>query len=589
MDELLDGLVPGLPGRGRGPSCDRAEGVPLYAVETVRMLLDRGLLVQEGRGLRLDRLRSRCSRSRRRCIADRGPTRRARARRARCSRTEPCSARRSREASRALAGSTERLERARALVVRRCSGSSRPALAGARSVRLSAGPRPARRLRDALASASDAARHLAAAEQLETGVQADQDEVIEVIASHYLDAYRALPAGGRRGRAPGESGPRCWRSAGERAASLAAAAEARRYFEQASSSPTSRRNGRRFSRAPARWRAGAADPEAGDGRSSRSRSRSTSAPARSHIAARVAATARLYGSRFTGRREEAVAQTRARVRGHLARRRLTRTSPSSPPGSALNYWFLGDLERSAERAELALDVAEAQGYPQPLSLALRSKGAVAFSRGHIEEAGALGGRALEIALEHDLSREAATSYFIVSDGEFRRDRYESALVLLTRLRSRSRASSGSRTSSGRRSPRWRIRSSCSAAGTRRSRRWRSRPRSTPARAACCSACSSRCSRSTWRAATSRRHGGSYSLFDHLEGSIDVQDRVLPSGGAWARSSCADGRLHRRARRRRGRDRRGEHARLRPAGCQAGGHGRPRGRARARRQREGERA
>ena len=48
MEELLSGLVPGLPDDLRAQILDRAEGVPLYAVETVRMLLDRGLLVQEG-------------------------------------------------------------------------------------------------------------------------------------------------------------------------------------------------------------------------------------------------------------------------------------------------------------------------------------------------------------------------------------------------------------------------------------------------------------------------------------------------------------------------------------------------------------
>ena len=47
MEELLEGLVPGLPDRLRGQILARAQGVPLYAVETVRMLLDRGLLVQE--------------------------------------------------------------------------------------------------------------------------------------------------------------------------------------------------------------------------------------------------------------------------------------------------------------------------------------------------------------------------------------------------------------------------------------------------------------------------------------------------------------------------------------------------------------
>ena len=48
MGELLDGLVPGLPIALREQILDRAEGVPLYAVETVRMLLDRGDLVQDG-------------------------------------------------------------------------------------------------------------------------------------------------------------------------------------------------------------------------------------------------------------------------------------------------------------------------------------------------------------------------------------------------------------------------------------------------------------------------------------------------------------------------------------------------------------
>ena len=41
MDELLEGLVPGSPRTCERPILARAEGVPLYAVETVRMLLDR--------------------------------------------------------------------------------------------------------------------------------------------------------------------------------------------------------------------------------------------------------------------------------------------------------------------------------------------------------------------------------------------------------------------------------------------------------------------------------------------------------------------------------------------------------------------
>src|SRR5205823_3389014 len=52
MEEMLDGLVPGLPDEVRAKILDRAEGIPLYAMETVRMLLDRGLLALEGSAYR---------------------------------------------------------------------------------------------------------------------------------------------------------------------------------------------------------------------------------------------------------------------------------------------------------------------------------------------------------------------------------------------------------------------------------------------------------------------------------------------------------------------------------------------------------
>src|SRR4051812_50212150 len=45
---MLDGLAPGLPAELVGDIVHRADGIPLYAVETIRMLQDRGLLVQEG-------------------------------------------------------------------------------------------------------------------------------------------------------------------------------------------------------------------------------------------------------------------------------------------------------------------------------------------------------------------------------------------------------------------------------------------------------------------------------------------------------------------------------------------------------------
>jgi tetratricopeptide (TPR) repeat protein len=50
MAELVSGMVPGLPATAAARIAAAAEGVPLYAVETARMLLDRGLLVRAADG-----------------------------------------------------------------------------------------------------------------------------------------------------------------------------------------------------------------------------------------------------------------------------------------------------------------------------------------------------------------------------------------------------------------------------------------------------------------------------------------------------------------------------------------------------------
>jgi len=44
IGQLLDGLVTGLPQAARARIVGRAEGIPLYAIETVRGLLDKGVL-----------------------------------------------------------------------------------------------------------------------------------------------------------------------------------------------------------------------------------------------------------------------------------------------------------------------------------------------------------------------------------------------------------------------------------------------------------------------------------------------------------------------------------------------------------------
>src|SRR6185369_2221296 len=52
MQLLLAGLVPGLPAASVDRIVARADGIPLYAVETVRMLLAQGKLVKDGEAYR---------------------------------------------------------------------------------------------------------------------------------------------------------------------------------------------------------------------------------------------------------------------------------------------------------------------------------------------------------------------------------------------------------------------------------------------------------------------------------------------------------------------------------------------------------
>jgi tetratricopeptide (TPR) repeat protein len=94
------------------------------------------------------------------------------------------------------------------------------------------------------------------------------------------------------------------------------------------------------------------------------------------------------------------------------------------------YWFLGDQERAAERAEFALEIAEKQDLPAAVAIALRAKGAVLLTRGHRNEADALLKQALEVAIAHDLLEDASTCCFILSDRCFRDDRYADALHYL---------------------------------------------------------------------------------------------------------------------------------------------------------------
>jgi class 3 adenylate cyclase/tetratricopeptide (TPR) repeat protein len=427
MEALLAGLVPGLPGTVRDQILARAEGVPLYAVETVRMLLDRGVLVQEGSVYRplgtIDELE--VPETLHALIAARLD---------------------------GLSSEERRLVQDGSVLGKTFSNAALAALTGLPDseldpvlhslvrkevLSLQSDPRSPEHgqygfLQDlvrhvayeTLSHRERRARHLAAAEHI--GSALAEDEVAEVVASHLVEAYRLDPDAADA-TAIKQRARLALVGAGERASSLAAASEAQRYFEDAAvlaDEPVER--------ADLLTRAGELAGFAGDrGTGQRLIDEAIGiyeAEGDTHGEAR--ASGRL-GSMlsFTDRRDEATARLE-RAYEVLSGEEPDRDLADIAAQLSRTYWFGGDLERAGQRADLALDIAEALDLPESLVFALRAKAAVSFSRGHPEESFALLKHSLDLALEHEYAYHASTCYFLLSDRCFRRDRYAEALTLL---------------------------------------------------------------------------------------------------------------------------------------------------------------
>jgi predicted ATPase/class 3 adenylate cyclase len=234
MQELLEGLVPGLPEALQKQILAQAQGVPLYAVETVRMLLDRGLLTQEGAVYRpsgeIETLE--VPETLQALIA---------------ARLDGLSA----EERRLLQDGAVLGKTFTPAALATLSGLSAPELEPLLSglvrkevLGVQADPRSPEHgqygfLQDlvrhvayqTLSKRERKNRHLAAAAHLETAF-ADQDEVVEVLASHYLAAANAAPEADDAPAIRAQAGGMLAR-AGARAGSLGAPDEGQRYYEQA--------------------------------------------------------------------------------------------------------------------------------------------------------------------------------------------------------------------------------------------------------------------------------------------------------------------------------------------------------------------
>ncbi|MGH7418892.1 MAG: ATP-binding protein, partial [Candidatus Rokuibacteriota bacterium] len=232
MRELLRGLVPGLPDDAVRTILERAEGVPLYAVETVRMLIDRGQVVPEGDRYALagqiDRLA--VPETLQALVAARidanDPADRAILADAAIvgqSFTLPALAGITGQADTALGAALDRLVR-RELLIRDDDprsperGQYRFVQAIVREIAY-----------ETLSKKDRRAKHLAAARHFEA---LGDEELAGVLASHYLEAYRATPAGPEAEALAGQARIALG-AAADRAASLHSHAVALRHFEDA--------------------------------------------------------------------------------------------------------------------------------------------------------------------------------------------------------------------------------------------------------------------------------------------------------------------------------------------------------------------
>ena len=185
-------------------------------------------------------------------------------------------------------------------------------------------------------------RHLAAAAYLTTTFAEEEDEVVEVIASHYLAAHEAAPDAED---APDirERAQTMLVRAGERAESLAASAEARRYYEQAAKLDDDPSHRARLLDRPPRWLQGPGIPVGSGVRRAR-RSRSTRVRAR-----RMRPPASISG--WAGSKP---APGDGRV-VDTAQRALSVISEDEPDEDfallaaslANGYWVAGDLQRAS--------------------------------------------------------------------------------------------------------------------------------------------------------------------------------------------------------------------------------------------------
>jgi class 3 adenylate cyclase/tetratricopeptide (TPR) repeat protein len=430
VGDLLRGLAPGLPNELSAQIVDRAEGVPLYAVETVRMLLDRGLLkrtedgyrptgpietlaipetLQSLAAARLDALDP----AERRVLSDAAVLGKTFAR----------------EALAAFSGlSEEELEPHLQSLMRKEILNLQVDPLSAERNELSFVQDLLRRVAyETLSVRERKARHLAAAAQL--GAERDgDDDLAAIVAAHYLAAYQA-GVNDEDAEELKEQARTALTRAGKRAASLAAGGEAARYFAQAadlSEQP--------LERAELLELAGRAALQNGEVPLADQTLRQAVELLEAHGERRAAASVsarRAEALRTVDRIDEAYALMQA------AYDELSGGEPDE--GLALVTaqlariaYFAGEQERGREASEAAIDMAETLQLPEVLAEALNAKAMLNWNRPH--EAGALLREAVRVAAEHDLVPATLRAQFNLSAVSIEHSRFAEAEQILVEAR-----------------------------------------------------------------------------------------------------------------------------------------------------------
>jgi len=272
-------------------------------------------------------------------------------------------------------------------------------------------------------------KHLATADFLVTYLTTDEDEAIEVVASHYLDAYAAAPEDADADQIRSKAREMLVR-AGERAASLAANHEAQRAFERALElTDDPRGQADMHERAGTAAAIGARADEA-SGHFEQSISLFEAA-GETHRAARV--SARLAEVQWDrGRLEDGLANMEQSLDVLLTDEPDEDIAALAAQVGRFRF-FAGDTEIAMERCETALGLAESLSLPEVFSEALNTKALILVARGRRSESSVLLRHALDTALEHDKPSAALRAFYNLADSvSSMTDRYEDAAATARR-------------------------------------------------------------------------------------------------------------------------------------------------------------